>query len=56
MTRGLHLLIADAIVHETVQWIESVCLTISDTDSVRKIDRLAFDHGKTEIWGPWITP
>jgi hypothetical protein len=29
----------------------SVYLSISDEDLVREIDRLTFDHGKTEIWG-----
>jgi len=28
-----------------------VYLSISDKDLVRAIDRLTFDHGKTEIWG-----
>ncbi|MGO9568071.1 MAG: hypothetical protein ACLP5H_11060 [Desulfomonilaceae bacterium] len=29
----------------------SVYLSISDQDLVREINRLTFDHGKTEIWG-----
>jgi hypothetical protein len=29
----------------------SVYLSISDEDLVWEIDRLTFDHGKTEIWG-----
>jgi hypothetical protein len=29
----------------------SVYLSVSDEDLIREIDRLTFDHGKTEIWG-----
>jgi len=31
--------------------MKSVLLKISDADLLREIDRLTFDHGKTEIWG-----
>jgi hypothetical protein len=53
MRSGLHPLIADAIVGhgDRKKDVKSVYLTISDADLVREIDRLTFDHGKTEIWG-----
>ncbi len=53
MRSGLHPLIADAIVGhgDRKKDVKSVYLTISDADLVREIDRLSFDHGKTEIWG-----
>ena len=53
MRSGLHPLIADAIVGhgDRKKDVKSLYLTISDTDLVREIDRLTFDHGKTEIWG-----
>lgn len=45
--------IADAIVGHgnRKKNVKSVYLTISDADLVREIDKLTFDHGKTEIWG-----
>jgi len=50
---GLHPLIADAIVGhgDRKKDVKSLYLTINDEDLVREIDRLTFDHGKTEIWG-----
>ncbi len=50
---GLHPLIADAIVGhgDRKKDVKSLYLTINDADLVREIDRLTFDHGKTEIWG-----
>ena len=53
MRSGLHPLVADAIVGhgDREKDVKSVYLTISDADLVREIDRLTFDHGKTEIWG-----
>ncbi len=53
MRSGLHPLIADAIVGhgDRKKDVKSVHLTISDADLLREIDRLTFDHGKTEIWG-----
>ena len=53
MRSGLHPLIADVIVGHG-DWkkdVKSLYLAISDADLVREIDRLTFDHGKTEIWG-----
>jgi len=51
MTRGLHPLIADAIVRhgDRKKAVKSLYLTINDEKLVREIDRLTFDHGKTEI-------
>ncbi len=53
MRRGLHPLITDAVVGhgDRKKDVKSVYLTISDAVLVREIDRLTFDHGKTEIWG-----
>jgi hypothetical protein len=53
MRSGLHPLIADAIVGhgDRKKDVKSVYLTISDADLLREIDKLTFDHGKTEIWG-----
>ncbi len=53
MRSGLHPLIADAIVGhgDRRKDVKSLYITISDEDLVREIDRLTFDHGKTEIWG-----
>lgn len=53
MRSGLHPLIADAIVGhgDRKKDVKSLYLTINDADLVREIDRLTFDHGKTEIWG-----
>ncbi len=53
MIRGLHPLVADVIAGhgDRKKDVKSVYLTISDADSVREIDKLTFDHGKTDIWG-----
>jgi hypothetical protein len=53
MRSGLHPLVADAIVGhgDRKKNVKSVYLPISDADLVREIDKLAFDHGKTETWG-----
>jgi hypothetical protein len=53
MRSGLHLLVADVIVGlgDRKEDLKSFYLTITDADLVREIDRLTFDHGKTEIWG-----
>ncbi len=53
MRSGLHPLTADAIVghRDRKKDVKSLYLTISDADLVREIDKLTFDHGKTEIWG-----
>lgn len=53
MRSGLHPLIADAIAGDgdRKKDVKSLYLTINDEDLVREIDRLTFDHGKTEIWG-----
>ncbi len=53
MRSGLHPLITDAIVGhgDRKKDVKSVYLAINDADLVREIDRLTFDHGKTEIWG-----
>ncbi|MGB6063627.1 MAG: hypothetical protein WBG50_02400 [Desulfomonilaceae bacterium] len=53
MRSGWHPLIADAIVghRDRKKDVKSLYLTISDADLVREIDKLTFDHGKTEIWG-----
>jgi hypothetical protein len=50
---GLLPLIADAIVGhgDRKKDAKSLYLTINDEDLVREINRLTFDHGKTEIWG-----
>lgn len=52
MRSGLHHLIADAIGGhgDRKKDVKSLYLTINDADLVRVIDRLTFDHGKTEIW------
>jgi hypothetical protein len=52
MRSGLRPLIADAIVDhgDRNKDVKSLYLTINDADLVREIDRLTFDHGKTEIW------
>ena len=52
MTSGLYQAKADAIVGhgDRKKDARSMHLTISDADLVREIDRLTFDHGKTEIW------
>lgn len=52
MRSGLYPLVADAIVGhgDRKKDVRSVYLTISDADLVREIDKLTFDHGKTEIW------
>jgi hypothetical protein len=31
--------------------LKSLYLCLNDEDLVREIDKLTFDHGKTEIWG-----
>jgi hypothetical protein len=51
MTRGLHPLIADAIMGhgDKKKDVRSLCLTINEEDLAREIDRLTFDQGKTEI-------
>jgi hypothetical protein len=51
MSSGVHPLIADEIVGHGHRQKDgkSAYLTISDADLVREIDRLTFDHGKTEI-------
>lgn len=53
MRSGLHPDIADAIVgHGNKKKAPRIVyLSISNEDLVREIDRLTFDHGKTEIWG-----
>lgn len=53
MRSGRHPLMADAIVGHGYRKkdVKSLYLTINDADLVREIDRLTFDHGKTEIWG-----
>lgn len=53
MRSGLQPLIADAIVGhgDRRKDVKSLYIAISDEDLVREIDRLTFDHGKTEIWG-----
>ncbi len=53
MRSGLHPLIADAIVEngDRKKNVKSLYLAINDADLVREIDRLTFDHGRTEIWG-----
>jgi hypothetical protein len=53
MTRGLHPFVGDALVRhgDRKKDVKSVLLAISDDDLLREIDRLTFDHGKTEIWG-----
>jgi hypothetical protein len=50
---GLHPLIANAVVGhgDRKKDVKSLYLTINDEDLVSEIDRLTFDHGKTEIWG-----
>jgi hypothetical protein len=52
MRNGLHPLITDAIVvhGDRKKDVKSLYLAINDADLVRKIDRLTFDHGRTEIW------
>lgn len=53
MRSGVHPVIADAIVGhgDRKKDVRSLYLSINDEDLVREIDRLTFDHGKTEIWG-----
>ena len=54
MRSGLKDRIADAIIvghGDRKKDVKSVYLTISAADLVREIDRLTFDHGKTEIGG-----
>jgi hypothetical protein len=53
MRSGLHPFIADAIVGygDRKKDVKSLYLTINGEDLVRRIDRLTFDDGKTEIWG-----
>ncbi len=53
MRSGLHPLITDATVGhgDRRKDVKSVYLASNDSDLVREIDRLTFDHGKTEIWG-----
>ncbi len=45
--------IADAILGrgDKKRDVKSLYLAINDADLVREIDRLTFDHGRTEIWG-----
>ncbi len=54
MRNGLHPLIADSVVGrgDRKKGVKSVYLAINDADLVREIERLTFDHGKTEIWEP----
>ena len=53
MRSVLHPLTADAIVGDGDRKKDAKSLyhTIGDANLVRDIDRLTFDHGKTEIWG-----
>ncbi len=57
MRSGLHHLIADAIVGhgDRKKDVKSIYLTIGDADLVKEIDKLTFDHGKTDIWGTKMT-
>jgi len=52
MRSGVHPLIADAIVGhgDRKKTVESLYLSISDTDLLNAIDRMTFDKGDTEIF------